>query len=100
MTGNKENERSVQCVKHGPREAAYVCRHLNLTDKVGFYQAYDPENPEEEVLNAWCDECERVRLEGGGEWNDKSEGFAQIWLVCSECFYRNAKTPSWKVNYV
>jgi hypothetical protein len=33
----------------------------------------------------WCQACEDVRAAEGG-WNDRSEGYAQITLICSRCF--------------
>ncbi len=80
-----QEDKKVICATHGECEEAYVCQHLNLTDPIGFIQAYDPDNPEIEILNAWCNECDKILLEEG-EWNDKSENFAKIKLVCSECF--------------
>ena len=37
-------------------------------------------------LSAWCNECEIVRIEKGG-WNDESEDFANIKLICEECYF-------------
>src|SRR6476661_3119909 len=35
--------------------------------------------------DAWCKECDRMLFEEG-EWNDRSEGFAQIKMVCAGCY--------------
>ena len=35
---------------------------------------------------AWCDECEKVRLKEG-EWNDVSMAIAKIELVCDQCYF-------------
>lgn len=37
-------------------------------------------------LQAWCDTCEKVRAEAG-EWNEASEAFAEIKLVCEKCYF-------------
>ena len=50
---------------------------------VGFFFASEPRG------DAWCAACEAVRIkEGGstGEWNERSEAFASIKLVCGTCY--------------
>jgi MinD superfamily P-loop ATPase len=42
-----------------------------------------PEEADEKC--AWCNECEAVRQKNGG-WNDESEAFAQITMICDACF--------------
>lgn len=86
---NKENTYTVECGKHGSRRPAYVCQHLNTKHRVGFYEP-TPSHPDviqpDDDLEAWCDECEKVRA-AEGEWNDTSEAFANIRLVCDKCFF-------------
>ena len=36
----------------------------------------------------WCAECEEVRIRCGGDWNDESEAFAKIKLLCGGCWDR------------
>jgi hypothetical protein len=84
-----ESEKKVECEDHGLRIAAFVCQHLNAINKVGFHEPFDsdPNNIDpEEDLQAWCDECEKIR-EAEGEWNEKSEAFAKIKLICDKCFF-------------
>lgn len=50
----------VECHIHGTEGAAYVCRHLNLTEAVGFIEGYDPEDPAAELYHAWCRACDAV----------------------------------------
>jgi len=41
--------------------------------------------------DAWCSACEEVRVrEGGstGDWNERSEAFAGIKLLCGACYDR------------
>jgi hypothetical protein len=73
----------VECEEHGFQDETCVCKHLVSSSKthqvVGFYWASEPRG------DAWCDVCEKVRIaEGGasGDWNDRSEAFAGIQLLC------------------
>ena len=77
----------VECPVHGPQDETYVCCHLveslKTGEKVGFYYASEPRG------DAWCAACEEVRVREGGEsgdWNDRSEAFAQIKLLCGACY--------------
>lgn len=79
--------RKVNCCIHGQQEETFVCQHLveslSTGEKVGFYSAFEPRG------DAWCSMCETVRVkEGGksGDWNDKSEAFADIKLLCGSCY--------------
>lgn len=81
--------RIVECETHGESGPAYVCSHLldglRARDirSIGFHEA-EPE-PNDDDCCGWCQACEDVRLAEGG-WNDRSEGFARIKLVCRGCF--------------
>lgn len=85
----------VECANHGPQDAAFVCIHLVKHGKdrpIGFYQAdIDPDNRDWDDLQAWCKECDEV-LDKVGEWNDESEAFSNIQLVCNECFEEMKRT--------
>ena len=79
--------RRVECAKHGPQEETFVCCHLveslRTRKKVGFYYSSEPRG------DAWCEACEEVRIREGGEtgnWNDRSEAFADIKLLCGACY--------------
>ncbi len=83
-------QKLVDCCAHGERYPAYVCRHLNLHTPVGFYEPFDSDPTKtyaNEELNAWCDACDEVLWEVG-EWNEESEAFALIKLVCDKCFFK------------
>jgi hypothetical protein len=78
---------TVECNEHGAQEATFVCRHLaeSLSTRrpVGFYFASEARG------DAWCSACEHVRVREGGEtgdWNERSEAFAQITLLCGSCY--------------
>jgi hypothetical protein len=75
----------VECHIHGTEGAAYVCQHLNLTEAVGFIEGYDPADPEAELYQAWCRACDAVLMREG-DWNDRSEAFAGVRMVCRGCY--------------
>ncbi len=81
--------RSVNCPDHGHVRPAFVCRHLfeQLLHReftpIGFLE---PDAQSEEP-NGWCRQCDAVMGRERG-WNDASEEFAGVKLVCSECFAR------------
>lgn len=77
--------RTVECPEHGNQEPAFVCRHLNLRQPVGFVEGYDPDAPEKELFQAWCTACDEMLVRQGG-WNDRSEAFAGVRLVCRACY--------------
>jgi len=78
---------TIDCTEHGAQEETFVCGHLldslHTGQRVGFYYSSKPRG------DAWCDVCEQVRLrEGGesGEWNERSEAFASIKILCGACY--------------
>jgi hypothetical protein len=83
-------DRYIECNEHEYRRRAFACRHLDNTTKVGFKEAFETyENMElsdEDDFQAWCDECERVRQKEGG-WNENSMKFADIKIVCEQCYF-------------
>lgn len=80
----------VECGKHEYRRRAFVCNHLMARKNVGFEEAFDTyENMElydDDDYQAWCNECEKVRQKEGG-WNEKSMKFADIRVVCEQCYF-------------
>lgn len=81
--------KTVVCAEHGQVRPAFVCRHLSdqllkgQFTPIGFFE---PDTQAEEP-NAWCEQCDEVMAAQGG-WNDASEVFAGVKLVCSGCFAR------------
>jgi hypothetical protein len=79
----------VQCGTHGENLPAYVCSHLleglHARDirSIGFHEA-EPDLDDPDSCG-WCRACEEMRVAENG-WNDRSEGFAGIRLICSRCF--------------
>jgi hypothetical protein len=53
---------------------------LRTGSRVGFHPPGDAEDDDQ----AWCDACERVRARAG-EWNEPSEAYAEIRLICIDC---------------
>jgi hypothetical protein len=83
--------RQVHCGEHGTYGPAFVCRHAKQGAGLGFYVASSP-NPDklvdgnfDDCPNGWCAACEKKRILCGG-WNDESEAFAGVTLVCTRCF--------------
>lgn len=85
------SDKFVECGEHGEARPAFVCHHLVSGEKVGWYEPDECSDDEDDefagCINAWCEECEKVCNEGGG-WNDETEAFAQITLVCENCALR------------
>ena len=82
---NLGDDRRVECGRHGSEAPAFVCRHLNLETAVGFVEGYDPDDPDTPLYQAWCSECDDVLMRVG-EWNDESEAFAGVRMVCRGCY--------------
>jgi hypothetical protein len=78
-----ESARRLECGVHGTREATFVCGHVTRGAGLGWVTADDPGNP---YPHAWCRDCDRVLAEEGFAWNDRSEAFAQIRMVCAGCY--------------
>ncbi len=94
----------VECCEHGKQQATYVCQHVvqSLVEKTprGFW--WSTENPDNPRPDAWCTECEEL-VNRVGEWNDETEEFAGVKLLCGACYDRakemNVKTKKhwWEI---
>lgn len=91
----------VECSEHGQQQATYVCQHIvqSLRDGKprGFWSSEEsPDNPRPD---SWCSTCEDV-VNRIGEWNEESESFAGISLLCGACYDRakdmNTRKPNKK----
>lgn len=72
----------VTCPTHGESHATFVCRHLANGENAGFCSADDTDDPRPD---AWCGACDEVlRREEG--WNDVSEAFAAVTVICAGCY--------------
>jgi hypothetical protein len=81
----------AECKTHGAMRAAYVCQHINApveqTKGIGFNAVRDDQG----CINAWCDTCEAYLVANGDEWNDVTEAFASIRLLCENCALERAE---------
>ena len=79
--------KTIQCAQHGLCDETFVCQHLvkSLSTRVraGFFNSREPRG------DAWCRACEEIRIREDGEsgdWNERSEQFAGISLLCGGCY--------------
>lgn len=81
-------DKYVNCDKHISDRVAFVCQHLINNTSVGFHEAFDfdPTIELDDDRQAWCDECEKIRLKEG-EWTDEAMTFANIKVVCDQCYF-------------
>jgi hypothetical protein len=93
------NYNYVTCETHGETRLAFICEHLNKNNYTGFHEAFDS-NPliePDDDYQAWCDECEKIRLQHDG-WNDYAMSFVKLKIVCDQCYFeikrRNSPTES------
>lgn len=76
-------EEPLQCERHGPSHATFVCQHLARGSGLGFFVSVD--DPADPRPDAWCAACEEVSNAVGG-WNEESEKEAGITLLCAGCY--------------
>lgn len=90
----KLKQKKVECKNHGFARPAFVCQHLNFEKQKGFEEAFETfegmDLEEGEDFQAWCNECEKIRIKFDG-WNEESEKFAKIKLVCENCYFELKK---------
>lgn len=84
MSSPLNKDSKMECARHGLQKPSFICKHLQYGEGIGFYEATDDPDPEYPFREAWCDECDKVLMEQG-EWNDISEGHAQILPICEGC---------------
>ena len=80
----------AECKTHGAQRAAYVCQHLNAPVEETMGRGFTAVRDEQGCINAWCDTCEAYLVANGDEWNDKTEAFASIRLLCESCAMERA----------
>ncbi len=78
----------VECRTHGKtRAAAFVCCHLveTLRDRVarGLLWSRD----EDGNVNAYCDACDQMLEQAGGDWTEELGARAKVQLICEDCFW-------------
>jgi len=75
----------MECSRHGKKAPAFICKHLQYGDNVGFFEPDEAPDAEWPFKNAWCSDCEIFAIEKGG-WNDSAEEFAKIIPICEGCY--------------
>nr|WP_133300149.1 DUF6882 domain-containing protein [Mucilaginibacter terrenus] len=85
---NQLKDKYVDCASHIADRTAFVCQHLLNEKSIGFNEPFetDPSIENNDDCQAWCDECEKVRLKEG-EWTDNAVVFANIKVVCNQCYF-------------
>jgi len=78
----------VECGCHGQAKPAFLCYHLINEENVAGMSPRSTTNRMMTIffgcINAWCNKCEAKAISTRG-WNDESEAFANIQLVCENC---------------
>lgn len=79
-------QEQVTCERHGTGMAAtFTCQHIAKGSATQFLS--DEEATETEPWpDAYCEKCAAFRDANGGEWNDTSEAFANVKVLCSSCY--------------
>lgn len=83
-----QNKKTVQCCQHGQTNPAYACSHSIMSLRDGLKRGLVFVRDEDGQYNGWCNECDRFLMAHGEEWNDETEEFAKIRLLCEFCFER------------
>lgn len=85
------SEKFVECDVDGKQSPAFICHHLDLDSRdLGFHEPDDGKEPETDLqrYNGWCEKCDNFLIKNGGQWDDQTEAYAQIYLICSACYQR------------
>lgn len=72
----------ITCERHGESHATFVCGHLPGSLGAGFFVAEESADPRPD---AWCQRCDEV-VASRGDWDDVSEAFADVTVVCAGCY--------------
>jgi len=76
-------DETVDCPAHGRQAVSFVCTHiahgLPEGSTPGFVVAPEDDHP---LPLGWCDECEVMVQELGGDWIDEATERAEFKLLC------------------
>ncbi|MCF0062803.1 hypothetical protein MUK70_08490 [Dyadobacter chenwenxiniae] len=90
-TAKNIKNKYIECSDHEYRRVAFVCQHLNFATRVGFEESFETlegmELSEEDDFQAWCDQCESIRVLEDG-WNHNTMKFAKLRVVCEACYFK------------
>ena len=85
--GMNDDETCV-CDEHGVQPITFVCRHITGVPRgetVGFVSG--PPEDENDLRDAWCDQCHSFLRGHGGEWREgEVEVSDGITIICAECY--------------
>jgi hypothetical protein len=81
---------TVTCSEHGTQNETFVCEHLVHGKGLGFHFVIQADNPRPD---GWCSDCEEIRQRVDG-WNEESEKFIKVTLLCGECYDRARRLNS------
>ena len=76
----------IECATHGECWQTFVCTHLQPESSGLGFNRNEP-TEDEPFPDAWCDDCELIRIAHDG-WNEESEQLTKIVLLCSGCYER------------
>ena len=80
-------EEVIDCGIHGRQQIAFTCTHIahGLLDGTtpGFVIAPDGD---EALPMAWCDLCEVMVVELGGNWSEEASERAEWKMLCAGCY--------------
>ena len=80
----------VNCHCHGESDYGLVCIHLDEqkddASPLKYYwgESEPTDASRSEVENVWCEACDEILI-SENEWNEVSEGYADIQVVCLAC---------------
>ena len=77
---------AVECGTHGKVRPAFVCCHLVETLRDGVARGLLWSRDEDGNVNAYCDVCDQLLEQAGGDWTKELEAQANIKLICEMCF--------------
>lgn len=85
-----EKEGLIYCSQHGEQRGGFVCQHLFHGMPFGFVEAFPSRKgmrlAKDDDFQAWCTVCD-LELEKAKDWTDEMLKFADIKLVCEECYF-------------
>lgn len=82
------DDETCVCDEHGVQPMTYVCKHITSVphgSTNGFVSG--PPEREDDLRDAWCDECHSFLKTHGGRWLDGSVEVPDgITIICAECY--------------
>jgi len=82
-----EDPRQIECGVHGLQDETFVCQHivgsLRTQQAVGFHW---PVSSPQRRPDAWCSDCEKRRIAGGGDWTEAVLASVGLKVLCGRCY--------------